>query len=262
MSGPQRGTDSEVSRIALVTGAAGGIGQRIVHRLAGQGTTVVAVDLAADTSKDLRSIPGRVAIVQGDITDPADIERIVADTELDIGPIDYLVNAVGILRVGEVVQLAQADWDEMFAVNTTGVFRMIREVVPRMIARRRGAIVTVSSNAARTPRASMSAYSASKAAATMLAKCAALEVAKYGIRCNVVSPGSTRTEMLRTSWENEDRAEATIAGVPEQFRLGIPLGRIADPDDIVDAVEFLLSDRARHITMQELTVDGGATLGI
>ncbi|MFI5781888.1 2,3-dihydro-2,3-dihydroxybenzoate dehydrogenase [Nocardia sp. NPDC051570] len=262
MTGSQQASNAEASPVALVTGAAGGIGRRVVDRLAAQGMTVVAVDRSADASKELRSVPGRVTIVQGDVAVAADVERIVADTERDIGPIDYLVNAVGILRVGDVVDLPDADWEEMFAVNTGGVFRMIRAVVSRMVVRQRGAIVTVSSNAARTPRASMSAYSASKAAATMLAKCAALEVAKYGIRCNIVSPGSTRTEMLRVSWENQDRADATIAGVPDKFRLGIPLGRIAEPDDIVDAVEFLLSDRARHITMQELTVDGGATLGI
>ncbi|MGW4635288.1 2,3-dihydro-2,3-dihydroxybenzoate dehydrogenase [Nocardia sp. NPDC004415] len=250
------------SRIALVTGAGGGIGRRIVHRLAAQGVTVVGVDRSPEAVTTLKSIPGRVVPIQADITESAEAERIVAEIERDLGALDYLVNAVGVLRVGEVVSLSEADWEEMFAVNATGVFLMIKAVVRRMIPRRSGAIVTVSSNAARTPRASMSAYSASKSAATMLAKCAALEVAKYGIRCNVVSPGSTRTDMLRVSWEDEDRSAATIAGVPEKFRLGIPLGRIADPDDIVDAVEFLLSDRARHITMQELTVDGGATLGV
>ncbi|MBB5912158.1 2,3-dihydro-2,3-dihydroxybenzoate dehydrogenase [Nocardia transvalensis] len=258
---PQNAPDSGAPRVALVTGAAGGIGRRLVYRLASQGTAVVAVDRAADASKELRAMPGQVSIVQGDVADPWDVERFVSEAERDVGPIDYLVNAVGVLRVGATVDLTETEFEETFAVNTTGVFLVTRAVVARMIPRRRGAIVTVSSNAAHTPRASMSAYSASKAAATMLAKCAALEVAKYGIRCNVVSPGSTNTDMLRVSWADEDRSDATIAGVPEQFRLGIPLGRIADPDDIVDAVEFLLSDRARHITMQELTVDGGATLG-
>ncbi|WP_278260497.1 2,3-dihydro-2,3-dihydroxybenzoate dehydrogenase [Nocardia sp. AG03] len=250
------------SRIALVTGAGGGIGRRIVHRLAAEGVTVVGVDRSPEAVTTLKAMAGRVVPIQADLTEPGAAERVVAEIERDLGALDYLVNAVGVLRVGEVVALSEADWEEMFAVNATAVFRMIKAVVARMIPRRGGAIVTVSSNAARTPRASMAAYSASKSAATMLAKCAALEVAKYGIRCNVVSPGSTHTDMLRVSWEDEDRSAATIAGVPEKFRLGIPLGRIADPDDIVDAVEFLLSDRARHITMQELTVDGGATLGV
>lgn len=261
MIGPQKNSDSGSARTALVTGAAGGIGRRLVYRLAARGVAVVAVDRAADASKELRAMPGRVSIVQGDVTDQRDVERIVADAERDIGPLDYLVNAVGVLRVGGIAELSETDWEKTFSVNTTGVFLMTRAVMARMVTRRRGAIVTVSSNAARTPRASMSAYSASKAAATMLSKCAALEVAKYGIRCNIVSPGSTDTDMLRVSWEDEDRSDATIAGMPEQFKLGIPLGRIAQPDDVVDAVEFLLSDKARHITMQELTVDGGATLG-
>ncbi|KAA0020128.1 2,3-dihydro-2,3-dihydroxybenzoate dehydrogenase [Antrihabitans cavernicola] len=260
MNGPRQNSTS--GRIALVTGAAGGIGRRIVHRLAAEGMTVVAVDRAADALEGLHSIPGHILTKQGDVTDAGQVEAIVSDVERDIGPLDYLVNAVGILRVGELVELSDKDWDDMFAVNTNSVFLVTRTVAARMIPRRRGAIVTVSSNAAHTPRASMSAYSASKAAATMLARCAALEFAKYGIRCNVVSPGSTDTEMLQVSWEYEDRSAATIAGVPEQFRLGIPLGRIADADDIVDAVEFLLSDKAKHITMQQLTVDGGATLGV
>lgn len=249
---------SNDSPTAVVTGAAGGIGRRIVARLEDAGMTVVAVDCSAfegDSAAD------RVVPMRGDVTDRASIDRIVAAIENGIGPIDYLVNAAGILRLGEAAKLDDDAWAETFAVNATGVFMMTRAVLAAMIARRRGAVVTVSSNAAHTPRAAMTAYAASKAAATMFTKCAALEVAKYGIRCNIVSPGSTDTGMLRTSWANEDRTEATIAGVADAFRIGIPLGRIADPDDVADAVEFLLSDKARHITMQELTVDGGATLG-
>ncbi|MNP57786.1 2,3-dihydro-2,3-dihydroxybenzoate dehydrogenase [compost metagenome] len=107
----------------------------------------------------------------------------------------------------------------------------------------------------------MAAYAASKAAVTALTKCVGLECAQYGIRCNIVSPGSTDTPMLRALWEHGGSLEETVAGSPEAYRLGIPLGRTARAEDVAEAVLFLASDRARHITMHNLCVDGGATLG-
>jgi 2,3-dihydro-2,3-dihydroxybenzoate dehydrogenase len=107
----------------------------------------------------------------------------------------------------------------------------------------------------------MAAYAASKAAATQLTRCLGLELAEYGIRCNIVSPGSTDTEMQRLLWSDETGKQSTIYGSLKDFRLGIPLSRIATPEEIADAVLFLLSDQARHITMHDLRIDGGATLG-
>lgn len=244
--------------MALVTGAAGGIGRRVVERLALQGKPIVAVDTSLPKAT---TWPAQVVPMAADVTARSAIERIVSEAESGIGPIDQLVNAAGVLRLGKADTLDDATWAEVFAVNATGVFVVTTAVLPTMITHRRGSIVTISSNAARIPRVAMGAYCASKAAATTFTKCVALEVASYGIRCNVVSPGSTDTAMLRTSWSNEDRCAATLGGDLENFRLGIPLGRIAQPDDIVDAVEFLLSARARHITMHDMTVDGGSTLG-
>jgi 2,3-dihydro-2,3-dihydroxybenzoate dehydrogenase len=130
-----------------------------------------------------------------------------------------------------------------------------------MIRGSSGAIVTVASNAATTPRARMSAYAASKAASTMFTKCLGLEVAKHGIRCNVVAPGSTDTPMLHSMWGDEAGPQATIGGDPDTYRLGIPLRKLARPADIAEATVFLLSDQAAHITLHSLTVDGGASLG-
>jgi 2,3-dihydro-2,3-dihydroxybenzoate dehydrogenase len=108
----------------------------------------------------------------------------------------------------------------------------------------------------------MSAYCASKAAAAMLTRCMGLELARSGVRCNVVSPGSTDTPMLRAIAEGpEERARLLIEGDLGRHRLGIPLGRIASPDDIAAGVAFLLSEEAKHVTMHELLIDGGATLG-
>lgn len=199
--------------------------------------------------------------MSADVTMRNEVQQAVSVIESDLGPIEGLINTAGLLQLSEVTHPDDQLWADLVNVNATGVFTMITAVLPLMISRRRGSIVTISSNAAHVPRVSMGAYCASKAAATMFTKCAALEAAQYGIRCNIVSPGSTDTGMLRLSWRHEDRRSATVAGDPGMFRLGIPLGRIAEVEDIVDAVEFLLSDRARHITMHDMMVDGGSTLG-
>ncbi|WP_405536439.1 2,3-dihydro-2,3-dihydroxybenzoate dehydrogenase [Streptomyces sp. NBC_00075] len=253
-------------KTALVTGAAGGIGEAVVRALAERGVTVAAVDKDArrlDETVGLLTAQGfRVEAFAADVTSGEAVEMLVEAVEHRLGPVEYLVNAAGVLRLGEARKLADEDWHATFAVNTTAVFRMSRAVANRMVPRSRGSIVTVASNAAGTPRTEMAAYAASKAAATMLTKCLGLEVAQYGIRCNVVAPGSTDTPMLSSMWEDESGPRRTIRGVPEAYRVGIPLGRIARPSDVANAVVFLLSDQASHITLHDLTVDGGAALGV
>jgi 2,3-dihydro-2,3-dihydroxybenzoate dehydrogenase len=248
------------NKVAIVTGAAGGIGSAVVHALREHGAVVAAVDRDAAALAGSVAGPG-VEPFPADVTDAAAVESAVDAVEHLLGPVEYLVNAAGVLRLGEARKVTDADWHDTFAVNTTGVFFMSRAVVNRMTQRQRGAIVTVASNAASTPRTDMSAYAASKAAATMFTTCLGLEVARHGIRCNVVAPGSTDTPMLSSMWHDETGPRTTIDGNLAAYRLGIPLGRIAWPADIADAVVFLLSDRAAHITMHALTVDGGATLG-
>ncbi|MEJ3655422.1 2,3-dihydro-2,3-dihydroxybenzoate dehydrogenase [Actinomycetes bacterium KLBMP 9759] len=252
---------------ALVTGAAGGIGAAVVRALASDGVPVAAADADLEglalVVKAMRDEGHDVRGFVLDVSSAADVEATVAQVEDDIGPIGHLVNAAGVLRTAEVVDLADEDWAVTFAVNTTGVFNVSRATARRMKARRRGSIVTVASNAARTPRWNMAAYAASKAAASSFTKCLGLELAGHGIRCNVVAPGSTDTPMLTSLWAGSDGGalRTSIEGSPETFRLGIPLGRLARPQDVAEAVCFLLSDRAAHITLHELTVDGGAALG-
>ncbi|MEV0410445.1 2,3-dihydro-2,3-dihydroxybenzoate dehydrogenase [Streptomyces sp. NPDC050448] len=252
-------------KIALVTGAAGGIGEAIVRALASRGVRVAAVDRDAgrlrDVAKSVAEEGGRVDPFPADVTSSADVESLVDDVEALVGPLDFLVNAAGVLRLAEARTLTDQEWSTTFAVNTTGVFFVSRAVVNRMVPRRRGAIVTIASNAAGTARTEMSAYAASKAAATMFTKCLGLEVAKFGIRANLVAPGSTDTPMLNSMWQDESSARASIDGVPDAYRVGIPLGKLARPEDVAEAVVFLLSDKAAHITMHDLTVDGGAALG-
>lgn len=253
-------------KTALVTGAAGGIGEAVVRMLASRGVRVAAVDRDAERL----NVAVKSAVEEGldvfafpaDVTVSSDVEGLVADVESALGPLDYLVNAAGVLRLAEARALTDDEWATTFAVNTTGVFFVSRAVVNRMVPRRRGAIVTVASNAAGTARAEMSAYAASKAAATMFTKCLGLEIAKFGIRANLVAPGSTDTPMLTSMWQDDSSAQMSINGNAEAYRVGIPLGKLARPQDVADAVVFLLSDMASHITMHDLTVDGGAALGV
>lgn len=247
--------------VALVTGAGKGIGRAVARALATRGARVAAADVDGDAARAVAGeLAGAARAYQLDVTDAAAVESTVGDIERDLGPVGVLVNVAGILRPGRLLDCPDEDWAATFAVNTTGVFHTSRAVARGMAARGDGSIVTVASNAANVPRAGMGAYAASKAASAMLTKCFGLELADVGVRCNVVAPGSTDTDMGRASWASSS-LEAVVAGSPEAFRLGIPLGRVAAPEDIADAVLFLASAQARHITMHELRVDGGATLG-
>lgn len=224
----------------------------------GAGYAVAAVDrVAAPAAHEY------AAFHVVDVTDPAAVDAVVDAVEFALGPVEVLVNAAGVLVAAPALSTAMSDWSSAWAANATGVFVMSCAVARRMQARRRGSIVTVGSNAAAVPRVGMAAYGASKAAATAFTRTLGLELAEYGIRCNVVSPGSTDSPMLRSLAPDSDPgdlAAALIAGEASTFKLGIPLGRIADPADIAVAVQFLASDAARHITMHDLRVDGGATL--
>lgn len=252
--------------VALVTGAAGGIGAAVVRALAERGAAVAAVDLPGPALENLAAALTRekltATVRAADVSSRSAVEALVEAVERDIGPIDALVNVAGVLRVAPALALTDEDWEHTFAVNVHGVVNVSRAVATRMVARRRGAVVTVTSNAAAVPRMGMAAYGASKAAAGAFTKCLGLEVAPHGVRCNVVAPGSTDTEMLRSLWTGESGPQQTLEGSLKQFRVGIPLGKLAQPSDIVETVLFLLSRRAGHITMQDIFVDGGAALGV
>ncbi|MBB4680024.1 2,3-dihydro-2,3-dihydroxybenzoate dehydrogenase [Crossiella cryophila] len=247
--------------VAVVSGAARGIGAAVADALAGRGARVALLDLDGDAVRERAAALGEHATGHAvDVADAAAVEAVVAQVEQDLGPVTALVNVAGVLQAAPVAELDPAVWARTFAVNVDGVFHLSRAVTRRMAQRGAGAVVTVTSNAATVPRAGLAAYCASKAASAMFTKVLGLELAGQGIRCNVVAPGSTDTDMGRALWGAGGQA-GVIAGAPESFRVGIPLARVADPTDVADAVLFLLSPAARHITMQELCVDGGATLG-
>lgn len=251
-------------KVALVTGAAGGIGCAVAEALSQEGAIVAAADvrgdLAASLADGLRDHGRKAAGYAVDVSDGDAVTALVSRVARDLGPIDILVNVAGVLRSGLIADLTPDDWTATFAINTSGVFNVCRAVTAGMVERNSGSIVTIASNAASVPRMRMAAYAASKAASVMFTKCLGLELARHGIRCNIVSPGSTETPMLHGLWDASDGRESTLRGSLDSFRAGIPLGRIGLPGDVADAVVFLASDRARQITMHELYVDGGAAL--
>lgn len=252
-------------QVALVTGAAQGIGAAVAEALAQRGAHLVLLDRDEEglqrQASALRQLGADVLVRALDLRDAGAIEAAVATVQAHFGRIDLLVNVAGVLHAGDTTELSDEAWEDSFAINTTAVFRLCRAVSRHMLARSSGTIVTVGSNAAHVPRLGMAAYAASKAATAHLMRCLALELAPHGIRCNTVSPGSTDTPMQRAFAPTSEHVETVLRGAPERYRVGIPLGRIATPQDIAEGVCFLASPQARHITMHDLLIDGGATLG-
>ncbi len=263
-AGPDANRGGLDGKVALVTGAAQGIGEAVARALGAQGACVAVVDVNAAPlgalAADLSGRGRRAGAYAADVRDRCAVEAAVERVEAELGPIAALVNVAGVLRMAPVVELTDDDWKFVFDVNTHGVFYVSRAVARRMAARRAGAIVTVASNAGGVPRMHMSAYAASKAASVMFTKCLGLELSAHGIRCNIVSPGSTDTPMQWAMWTDETGPRRVIEGSLETYRVGIPLRKLAQPSDVASAVLFLLSDAAGHITMQDLYVDGGAAL--
>lgn len=241
----------------FVTGAAGGIGNAVVTRLLEAGHTVSAADVSHDAgvTRVGTELPGVLHQVGLDVSDSDEVEAVVEDAWSSVGPVDALVNGAGVIAGGPGQETSNADWDRQFAVNAFGVFALCRALGPRMADRGGGSIVTIGSNAGSVPRSRMVAYAASKAAASSVTRSFGLELGPRGVRCNVVCPGTTRTSMI----DGLGSEESLVAGQPELFKSGIPLGRIADPSDIASVVVFLTGDGSRHMTLQEVVVDGGAS---
>jgi 2,3-dihydro-2,3-dihydroxybenzoate dehydrogenase len=246
-------------QIVLVTGAAQGIGKAVADALLHAGARVIAADIQFTNNTLVAS--GNCYPIQLDVNNSHAVNQLITQIETQIGPLDYLASIAGILRMNSLLETTDTEWQDTFAINTTGSFYVCRAVARAMVRRQRGAIVAVSSNAAQVPRINMGAYAASKAALSQLIKCFGLELAQHNIRCNLVSPGSTDTDMQRQLWKDATGPAQVIKGSLENYRGGIPLQRIATPEAIAQSVLFLLSDGAAHITLENILVDGGATLG-
>ncbi|EBM8264492.1 2,3-dihydro-2,3-dihydroxybenzoate dehydrogenase [Salmonella enterica subsp. enterica serovar Infantis] len=238
-----------------VTGAGKGIGYATALAFVDAGARVIGFDREFTQE----NYPFATEVM--DVADAAQVAQVCQRVLQKTPRLDVLVNAAGILRMGATDALSVDDWQQTFAVNVGGAFNLFSQTMAQFRRQQGGAIVTVASDAAHTPRIGMSAYGASKAALKSLALTVGLELAGCGVRCNVVSPGSTDTDMQRTLWVSEDAEQQRIRGFGEQFKLGIPLGKIARPQETANTILFLASDLASHITLQDIVVDGGSTLG-
>ncbi|RBW41713.1 2,3-dihydro-2,3-dihydroxybenzoate dehydrogenase [Psychromonas sp. B3M02] len=244
-----------LNKTVWVTGANQGIGAATAEMFLQLGANVIGFD------QQFAHPHSQIKQVTLDISNEQAVKEICQSLLETESNVDALVNVAGILQMGKITELSSKQWQRTFDVNVSGAFNVMQQAIPVMKAANTGAIVSVSSNATHMPRMSMAAYSASKAALTNLTMVAGIELAEYGIRCNVVSPGSTQTPMQWSLWQNETGEKSTINGFPEQFKPGIPLGKLATPEDIAETIVFLCSSQANHITLQDIVIDGGATLG-
>ena len=254
-------------RVAAVTGAASGIGRVTAMALSRRGHRVALCDRnavgLAEVAKTIDGEGGETRRVEVDVADPDQATRAIDDIARGWGRLDVLVNAAGIIGAGTsrgpVIRIAEPDWDRIMDVNLLGTVYCAQAAAKHMMRQRAGRIVNVASIAGAVPRINNTTYSVSKAAVRMFTKCLALELARYGIRVNAVAPGPIDTAMLGPPGDQAVRARF-VAGSPELFRLGVPLGKLGQPEDVAAAIAFLASDEANHITGAILNVDGMAQL--
>ena len=253
---------STVRRVALVTGAATGIGLAIALRLGRAGYDIAVADIntagAEAAATQLREGGRRAAAIRCDVGDREAVFRTVDEATRAVGEIDLLVNNAGIARLGPLTSFAEKDWRELFRVNVDGVFFCCQAVLPRMTARRRGNIVNIASWNGKLGAPNFGAYSATKAAVISLTQALAREVAAIGIRVNAVCPGIVAGTPMRKEVERQGQA----FGLPpsEERAKTVPLRRLAEPQDIANAVAFLASDEAAYMTGQAINVTGGLWL--
>jgi NAD(P)-dependent dehydrogenase (short-subunit alcohol dehydrogenase family) len=236
------------TRVAIVTGGASGIGRATTRRLLADGFQVGVLDV------DVTGVAETALGVTGDVSDAADVHRAVAAVVERYGRIDVLVNNAGITGSAEATTChltPVGEWDRVLAVNVRGPFLCSREVLPVMLGQRGGHIVTIASVAGLVAFPGRCAYTASKGAAVQLTKSLAVDYAAQGIRANAVCPGFVRTPM--TQWRLD------VPELRDQVEQKIPLGRVAQPDDIADAVALLASGRLGYLTGHALAIDGGWT---
>jgi len=240
-------------RVAVVTGAAGGIGAAIASELSGAGVAVALLDRDAPAAEALAARlfdrGARAFATACDTTDEASVRAAFAAARAALGDADILVNNAGILRPGPLADIATDQWNALLAVNLTGYLTCAQAVRAQMLARGGGAIIHIASIAATNPQPRSGAYSPSKAAVAMLSRQLALEWGPEGIRSNIVSPGFIRTPLSEAFYQ--------APGILERREAMLPSRRIGTPGDIADAVTFLASARAAYVNGAELLVDGG-----
>ena len=244
-------------RVALITGAAAGFGEAIARRFVAEGAKVLVADLDGSRAQDVAASLGESArAVRCDVSRRADVDAAVAACVEAFGGVDILVNNAGTThRNQSMLEVDEATFDRVFAVNVKSIFHTTQAVVPLMKARRGGCIVNIGSTAGIRPRPGLTWYNASKGAVNLLSKSMAAELGPDGIRVNAVCPVMSPTGLIEQFLGVPDTPEARAKVVA-----GIPLGRMSTPEDVAEASLYLASDAARFITGVELPVDGGRTI--
>jgi len=242
-------------KVALVTGAAQGIGEAVARAFAREGARVCIADVAPDAAQALAAEltgDGMQAIASRcDVADRNAVAATVADMQARLGPIDILVNNAGIVRPAMLHKMDEDQWDRVLAVHLTGTFNGLQAVAPGMMERRAGRIINVTSVAGLLGTIGQINYSAAKAGIVGLTLSAARELAPYGITVNAIAPGAATpmTETIRT----DDRFR-------DKYLARIPMGRWAAPAEVAPAFVFFASDDASYVTGQVLAADGGLTI--
>lgn len=242
-------------KTALVTGASRGIGRAIAIRLASEGAAVAInyagnVKAAEEVKAVIEAAGGRAMLVQADVADSTAVDAMIKAVIEAFGQIDILVNNAGITRDGLLMRMKEEDWDAVINTNLKGIFHCTKVVSKLMMKKRSGRIVNMASVVGLIGNAGQSNYAAAKAGVIGFSKSMARELASRGITVNMVAPGFIDTDM--TAVLPDKVREAMVAD--------IPLGKIGTPENVADAVVFLVSDQASYITGQTINVDGGMVM--
>ena len=238
-------------KTALITGATGGIGRQIARKLHTLGATLALTDMNLDTLKAFQAELGdRVFIYPANLTDSESLQTLVKSAETDMGKIDILINNAGITKDGLSMRMTDEQWQRVLDINLTAGFKLARAVVPGMMKRRYGRIVSMASVVGVMGNAGQANYSASKAGLIAMSKCMAQELASRGITLNCVAPGFIKTPMT----------DVLPDAAKEALMKKIPMARLGSADDVANAVIFLASEEASYITGQTIHVNGGMAM--
>ena len=253
------------NKVALITGAGGGMGKETALTLARLGASVVVSDINQANVEQVRDeirLEGLNAeAVQANVTNEEDVKNMVDFTVKTFRKIDILINCAGISKNMQLVDTTVEDWDRIFNINVKGTFLAIRETLPHFIEQQSGKIVNFSSMVGKEAFGNNVAYSASKFAVMGITQGVAKEVAKHNINVNAVCPGIAMTEMMERATEDIARLQGvTKEDVIQDFCQSIPLNRLQTPQDVAGVVAFLCSDLAVNMTGQGINITGGAQL--